>query len=217
VCRWRQHRTHLDREDHNERQSSVATATRSLHPASQNWSPRENGGLSRPADDTGCGKPSSLLVSTQPKASKRACPRRDSPPAPGTGRHPDDEVDADPPGTPAARDFCQPSVDRNRGSGCHRCHPYHRAGPLSPSNATVTASVRWRVLALGLLVVLPSVGARYPGGCLLMALYGRDLMLPLTGHLDGTSGRRWSKSGPLHGQAQSGALPDIRRPRKVDQ
>jgi hypothetical protein len=44
-----------------------------------------------------------------------------------------------------------------------------------------------------------------------MALYGRDLLLPLYGHLDGTSGRRWSKSGPLHGQAQSGALPDIRR------
>jgi hypothetical protein len=50
-----------------------------------------------------------------------------------------------------------------------------------------------------------------------MALYGRDLLLPLYGHLDGTSGRRWSKSGPLHGQAQSGALPDIRRPRKLDQ
>jgi len=25
-----------------------------------------------------------------------------------------------------------------------------------------------------------------------MALYGRDLLLPLIRHLDGTSGRRWS-------------------------
>jgi len=25
-----------------------------------------------------------------------------------------------------------------------------------------------------------------------MALQGRDLLLPLYGHLDGTSGRRWS-------------------------
>jgi len=40
-----------------------------------------------------------------------------------------------------------------------------------------------------------------------MALYGRDLLLPLTGHLDGTSGRRWSKSGPLHGQARTALFP----------
>src|SRR5436190_21967956 len=32
------------------------------------------------------------------------------------------------------------------------------------------------------------IGARYPDGCLLMALYGRDLLLPLNGHIDGTSG-----------------------------
>ena len=70
VCRWRQHRTHLDWEDHSERQRTVATAARGLHPASQNCSPRENGGLSRPANDAGCGKPTSVLVSTQPKASK---------------------------------------------------------------------------------------------------------------------------------------------------
>jgi len=40
-----------------------------------------------------------------------------------------------------------------------------------------------------------------------MALYGRDLLLPLTRHLDGTSGRRWSKSGPLHGQARTALFP----------
>jgi len=40
-----------------------------------------------------------------------------------------------------------------------------------------------------------------------MALYGRDLLLPLTRHLDGTSGRRWSKSGPPHGQAQTALFP----------
>ena len=137
-------------------------------------SPRENGGLSRTANDAGCGTPSSLLVSTRPKAPKRACARRDSPPTRGAGRHPDDEVDADPPGTPTACDFRQPSLDRNGGSGCHRRHPCHRAGSLSPSNARVTvargetrsksralgrrrwetSSVRWRLLALGLLGVL---------------------------------------------------------------
>ena len=36
---------------------------------------------------------------------------------------------------------------------------------------------------------------------------GRDVLLPLYGHLDGTSGRRWSKSGPLHGQARMALFP----------
>src|SRR5437868_1960816 len=40
-----------------------------------------------------------------------------------------------------------------------------------------------------------------------MALYGRDLLLPLIRHLDGTSGRRWSKSGPLTGQARTALFP----------
>jgi hypothetical protein len=142
VCRWRQHRTHRDWENHSERQRTVATAARGLHPASQSCSPRENGGLSRATHDAGCGKPSSLLVSTQPKAPKRACAHRDSPPRPGTGRYSDDEVDADPPGTSTACDFRQPSLDRNRGSGCHRRHPYHRAGSVSPTNAAVTGGSR---------------------------------------------------------------------------
>jgi hypothetical protein len=50
-----------------------------------------------------------------------------------------------------------------------------------------------------------------------MALYGRDLLLPLTGHLDGTSGRRWSKSGPLTGQAQTALFPTSADTRKLDQ
>ena len=49
-----------------------------------------------------------------------------------------------------------------------------------------------------------------PRSAALLRIYART-------NFDGTSGRRWSKSGPLHGQAQSGALPDIRRLTKLDQ
>src|SRR5205085_5214430 len=65
------------------------------------------------------------------------------------------------------------------------------ASPVDPSKPPVTHHPHslhptWLTL----------VGARYPGGCLLMALHGRDLLLPLNGHLDGTSGRRWSRQRP---------------------
>jgi hypothetical protein len=39
-----------------------------------------------------------------------------------------------------------------------------------------------------------------------MALYGRDLLLPLTGHLDGTSGRRWSRHWPSERASPKAAL-----------
>jgi hypothetical protein len=40
-----------------------------------------------------------------------------------------------------------------------------------------------------------------------MALHGRDLLLPLKGHLDGTSGRRWSKAALCTGKPKAAFFP----------
>ena len=40
-----------------------------------------------------------------------------------------------------------------------------------------------------------------------MALYGRDLLLPLNGHLDGTSGGAGLKAALCTGKPKCGALP----------
>ena len=40
-----------------------------------------------------------------------------------------------------------------------------------------------------------------------MALYGRDLLLPLNGHLDGTSGGAGLKAALCTGKPKSGAHP----------
>ena len=54
---------------------------------------------------------------------------------------------------------------------------------------------------------LTRVGARYPGGCLLMALSGRDLLLPLYGHLDGTSGGAGLKAALCTGKPKAALFP----------
>jgi len=54
----------------------------------------------------------------------------------------------------------------------------------------------------------------YPGGCLLMALWARP---PVAAHRASRRnvGRRWSKRGPLHGQAQTGARPTSADPQRM--
>ncbi len=50
-----------------------------------------------------------------------------------------------------------------------------------------------------------------------MALYARDLLLPLNEHLDGTSGGAGLKAALCTGKPKSGALPTSADTRKLDQ